>query len=165
MTSLPSSQILSRHWCLPSRGLCRSMFHFVAADQPSFNQCHRVCWWSVPACRNIESDWLQTSSQSRGWCDGVYASSTTHLHSTTAGRLRKYFLGIPEYLQDTMVMVATSAAHYVANKFVMYGMGKDSTDQLMWDDAMAARNALARWSSGLHITCFKMTVINGQKTW
>ena len=65
--------------------------------------------------------------------------------------LRKYFPGIPEYLQDTMVTVATSAAHYVASKFVMYDMGKDSTNQLMRDDAMAARNVLARWSSGLRV--------------
>jgi len=63
--------------------------------------------------------------------------------------LRKYFPGIPEYLQDTMVMGATSAAHYVANKFIIYDMGIDSTDQLIWDDVMEAGNALARCSSGL----------------
>jgi len=77
------------------------------------------------------------------------------LHSYTRPQLvdylRKYFPGIPEYLHDAMVTVATSAAHYVANKFVMYDMGKDSTDELMRDDAMAARNALARWSAGLRV--------------
>jgi len=65
--------------------------------------------------------------------------------------LRKYFPGIPEYLHDTMVMVATSAAHYVANKFVIYDLGKESTDLLMRDDATAARNAFARWSAGLRV--------------
>jgi len=65
--------------------------------------------------------------------------------------LRKYFPGIPEYLHDTMVTVATSAAHYVANKFVIYDVGKESADLLMRDDAMAARNALARWSAGLRV--------------